>query len=229
MSDIDSIKDKIRKLLALAADPGAVGAEAETAGRQAAKLMAKFELDEYDLQGGKAAIHDFDLVTGQAQGQRPGKTNGTEVPPWIGYISVGVARYCNVRTQRYGASLQFCGRRTDVELAVWLHNTLVTRCYAAGTAACKGQGTSAASAFRNGYAGQIQKRLYAMSDERSSAEREEVSSSGTALVVVRQELNQVLDETYGATRLKKSHCKQSNLGRQAGESAHIPTHRPICC
>ena len=44
------MKDKIRALLALAADPSAAPQEAESAGRMAAKLMAKYQIDLGDLE-----------------------------------------------------------------------------------------------------------------------------------------------------------------------------------
>ncbi len=224
--DIEDIKTKIRKLLALAADPSSQGAEAETAGRQAAKLMAKFELDEYDLQGGKEAIHDFDLATGEARSCRPGKKAAKEVPPWIGLIAIGVATYCGVVAKRSGISLTFHGRRTDVELAVWLHDTLVTRCYEASQTEWH-SGLGSSNAWRNGYAGAIQKRLYCMKAEREIAERGEVSSSGTALVLVRTELKTAITEAFGETKTRSSKVDQSYSGRAAGSAAHIPTARPL--
>lgn len=226
--DIENIKDKIRKLLALAADPSSQGAEAETAGRQAAKLMAKFELDEYDLQGGsKSAIHDFDLTTGQGVSCRPGKKNARDVPPWIGIIAMGVSRYCGTIGSRGQTTIDFSGRRTDVELAVWLHNTLVTRCYEASTAACQGMAQGESNAWRNAYAGAIQRRLYAMRQERESAEQGEVSTAGTSLVLVREDLKTAITKAFGEERVKKSNVVQNSAGRRAGQNAHIPTARPL--
>lgn len=227
-TDLDRVKEKIRKLLALAMDPSAEGAEAETASRQAAKLMARYELDEYDLAGGKAAIHDFDLTTGEAVGTRPGKRNAREVPLWIRLIASGVKIYCGCRLFVNSSSVQFAGRRSDVELAVWMHNTLVTQCYERGRSETVGQGQSAANAWRNGYAGQIQLRLKRMRAEREEAEREEVSSSGTALVLVRNELENAMTESFGAPAKSRTvNCNQSLSGRAAGASAHIPQHRPL--
>lgn len=223
--DIEDIKAKIRKLLA--ADPSSQGAEAETAGRQAAKLMAKFELDEYDLGGGKEAIHDFDLTTDQPLSNRPGKRNAAEVPSGISTIGLGVALYCGLHASRGGSSLNFNGRRPDVELGVWLHNTLVTRCYEASKEACAGQGVAAASRWRNGYAIQIQRRLRNMREERESAEKELVSSGGTALVVVRDQLSTAIKERFGEIKTKNARSATSDAGHEAGARAHIPTNRPL--
>ena len=76
----DRIADKVRKLLALASDPGAAPNEAETAARQAASLMAKHQLDEADLQlSGAAGKLVFDLMEGYGRGTRPGKKGAKEV------------------------------------------------------------------------------------------------------------------------------------------------------
>jgi hypothetical protein len=226
--DIENIKSKIRKLLALAADPSAQGQEAETAGRQAAKLMAKFELDEYDCQGAKEAIHDFDLTTGDAMGCRPGKKDAKEVPLWIRIIGVGVSRYTNTRLQVGWGVARFCGRRSDIELAVWLHNTMVTRCYEQGRSATKGWGMTEASNWRNGFAAQIQQRLYALHKEREAAEVGEVSTAGTSLVLVRTGLEQAMVTQFGEPpKMKKAACAQSLAGQMAGAKTHIPTNRPL--
>ena len=62
---------KIRKLLALAADPGAAPNEAETAARQAAKLMAAHEISLADPTEAEHKAQ-WDLTWTQAQGWRPG-------------------------------------------------------------------------------------------------------------------------------------------------------------
>ena len=74
------MKDKIRALLALAADPSAAPQEAESAGRMAAKLMAKYQIDLGDLEE-EALKEEFDLTTMQARACRPGKKNPKVVPP----------------------------------------------------------------------------------------------------------------------------------------------------
>lgn len=227
-ADIENIKNKIRKLLALAADPSAEGAEAETAGRQAAKLMAKFELDEYDCQGAKAAVHDFDLATGTAMGSRPGKKDAKEVPLWIRLIAVGVSRFTNTRLQVGWGILQFGGRRSDIELACWLHDTMATRCYKEGQAATAGRGMKAASDWRNGFAAKIQRRLMELADQRKQDEAGEVSTAGTSLVLVRQDLDQAMVQRFGApAKTKVANCIMSNEGYEAGSKTHIPTNRPL--
>ena len=74
------MKDKIRKLLALASDPNASDGERDNASRMAARLMAKHDIDLADLEE-EALKAQFDLIQGEAAGCRPGKRNAKEVPP----------------------------------------------------------------------------------------------------------------------------------------------------
>lgn len=110
------MKDKIRKLLALAADPNAQGAEAETAARMAAKLMAKHDIDLAELEE-EELRKAWDMTTAEAQGCRPGKKNPTEVPPWIGIIAWGVKVFTRTRCSNGRGVVRFKGPREDVELA----------------------------------------------------------------------------------------------------------------
>ena len=126
------IQDKIRKLLALAADPSAAPNEAETAGRQAASLMAKHEIELADLTEAELKAQ-WDLTTVEARGCRPGKKNPSEVPPWIGIIAWGVKCYTRTRCSGGRGVVYFKGPREDVELAQWLHNLLIDGCYKAST------------------------------------------------------------------------------------------------
>ena len=93
----ERILEKVRKLLALAQDPSAAPNEAETAGRQAAALMAKHDLDMLDV-----SEDQWDLVEESMPGCRPGKRNPKEVPPWIGFMAVGVKLYTRTRCYRSG-------------------------------------------------------------------------------------------------------------------------------
>lgn len=214
--------DKIKKLLALASDPSASPQEAETAARQAAKLMAKHEIDEYDLMMSQGS--EWDLIEDYARGCRPGKKNAKDIPSWINMISYGVKLWCNVRVSlRYGGIILFKGRRSDVELAQWLHNTLVDACYSAS----KGRSISEANAFRNGYAAAIQARFKAMIKARES-DPLEAQVGSTALVIVRDRLEQAMNERWGEP--KKGITIKRALGSDgyaAGQAAHIPTNRPV--
>jgi hypothetical protein len=211
--------DKIKKLLALAADDAASEQERETAGRQAASLMAKHEIDEFDLL--MAEGKEWELIEQPVQSTRPGKrTPASKVPPWINVIAYGVKLWCNVRVDLRGPHMVFKGTRSNVELAKWMHEALVNACYTAS------KGHSNSNAFRNGYAGAIQVRLKAMCKERDSTP--ESSGTGTSLVLVRSRLEEVMNERWGApSGSKKVHTQRSMDGYNAGQGASIPMHRPM--
>lgn len=221
--DRDRALDKIRKLLALASDPTAQGAEAETAGRQAAKLMAKWELEDADLQltqaGGKIL---FDLMEGYGKGCRPGKRDAKQVPPWIGIIAFGVKTYTRVYSTTGYDRVYFKGQRCDVEMAVWMHDTLVEQCYRASS------GQPNPNAWRNGYAAAVQTRLKAMAKARVEEEQGMASTGGTSLVVVRTALQGAMEaKGWNGSKAKSSGCQMGSSGYGAGMTAALPTGRPI--
>ena len=216
--------EKIKALLALAANPASQGAEAETAARHAAKLMAKYDLDEFDLiSAGKA---EWDLIQGEATGCRPGKKNAKIVPPWIGVIAMGVKAYTGVRASSgTGGIIFFQGRRSDVELAQWLHRALVELAYDASQKA-----SGPPTAFRNGFASALQGRLKKMAADRDETNQGDALTgvSGTSLVVIKSRLATAMDERWGADSSgRPAGGQRSNEGYSAGQNAHIPTARPI--
>lgn len=213
------MKDKIRALLALAADPSAAPQEAENASRMAAKLMAKYQISLGDLED-EALKAEFDLTEQAARAARPGKKNPKVIPPWIGIIAWGVKIYTRTRLSQGIGQVIFQGPREDVELAVWLHELLLEQAYKASKA------SEHPNAFRNGFAGAIQGRLKAMAAQREQVDKEE--STGTSLVLVQGKREALLDQAYGPDKTgKRSKVSQSLEGRAAGAAAHIPTGRPI--
>lgn len=215
---------KIRKLLALAADPGAAPNEAETAGRQAAKLMAAHEISLADLTEAELKAQ-WDLTSTMAQGCRPGKKNAKEVPPWIGIIAWGVKVYTRTRVIGGAGYVTFRGPRQDTELAKWLHELILAQCYKASN----GLGQGEANAYRNGYASAIQSRLKKMADDRDRSDDEDISSStGHSLVVVQESRDRAMTEAYGAeSGGRKGKHRTSADGYADGQKAHIPTGRPV--
>ena len=218
------MKDKIRKLLALAADPNAAPNEAETAARMAARLMAKHDIDMADLEE-EALRSAWDMTEVMAQGCRPGKKNAVEVPPWIGIIAWGVKVYTRTRSSSGAGTVKFKGPREDVELAKWLHEYLLHQAYAAS----KGLPLGEANRFRNGFATALQGRLKRMARERDEFDRQDnTGAAGTALVKVQDARAREMDRLYGTEARGKSTGVKSNLdGRAAGMAAAIPTNRPI--
>lgn len=214
------MRDKIRKLLALAADPNAAEGERDNASRMAARLMAKHDIDLADLA--EAELRDqFDLITGQAPGCRPGKKNPSEVPTWIGIIAWGIKCYTRTRIRSGAGIVYFSGPREDVELAQWLQTCLVEQAYSAS----KGRSMSDANAFRNGFASALQGRLKRMVLQRAEVESE---INSTALVKVQDVRDRLMDEKYGPEQNgRSSQVKSSAEGYAAGQQLAIPSGRPV--
>ena len=214
----DKRLDTIRSLLALGSDPAASEQERETANRQASKLMAKYEVDEFDLM--IAEGREFDLIVAEGVGTRPGKTGARRVPSWINVIAYGVKLFTGTRCTLGHDRVYFKGTRAGVELAQWMHQALVEGCYRAS------QGRPDSVPYRNGYASAIQARLKAMSLDESRATGGEGGS--TALVVVRSRLEEAMNAKWGEPGKGKTvSSRQSADGYAAGSSAHISTNRPV--
>jgi hypothetical protein len=211
--------DKIKKLLAMAADSAASETERETAARHAASLMAKHEIDEYDLL--LAEGREWDLIELEVSGIRPGKkTPASKVPPWIGVIGFGVKLFCGVRIRVLpGGRMVFQGTRAQVELASWMHDTLVNTCYTASRKQVD------PIAWRNGWASAIQARLRAM---RTATDSDTPVTGQTALVLAKTALESAMDKKWGAPVAGVStNVKRNSSGYAAGQSAPIPTNRPM--
>ena len=215
----DRIIDKIKKLLALAQDPGAAPNEAETAARQAAALMAKHDLDQLDI-----SQDAWDMVELEMPGARPGKKDPKEVPPWIGFMAVGVASFTRTRALKARGYIKFRGPRQDVELSQWMLKALIDLAYNAS----KGRSISEANAFRNGFAVAIQARLKRMAQDRAEADKDLAQSSGGRNLVAIDQRASIMDKLWGPEgRPGRSNASRSDEGYSAGQSAHIPTNRPV--
>ena len=202
--------EKIRKLLALAMDPAASPNEAETAARQAAALMRKHDLTLTEVE---ARSIDWDLTEQSMTGARPGKKDAQMVPPWIGFLAVGVDEFTKTIVFKRDPQVVFQGPREDVVMAQWMLSTLIEMCYRA----------SSPNAFRNSYALAIQHRLKALTE---AVDRE---STGTSLIV-QSSRDQAMLARFGRIGPKPGKAKRfasSVEGSIAGSSASIPTNRPV--
>ena len=212
----DRVIEKVKKLLALASDPSAAPNEAETASRQAASLMAKYNIDLAALSQAELEA-EWDITELSMPGCRPGKKNPREVPTWIGVMAFGVKVYTRTRVIARGGYVLYRGPRQDCELAQWMLKALIDLAYKQSKA------SSDPHAFRNGFASAVQARLKAMAADRDRADQE---AGSTALVVV-DKLKLKLDELYGAERTSKARSRSSDEGYAAGSAAHLPTARPM--
>lgn len=224
------IIDKLKKLLALAADPAAAPNESATARRQAEALMARHRIDEAEVLLANGSVAPcFTLTTSyfSTTPHYPGHTPKT-APDWAQYIIVGVGVLCEVRvsvtTHRVlGARFKVAGTVEDVAMAGWLYDTLCRQTYQASRRAVVGKGAEEARAFRRGYALAVQKRL----QELAKGSKQQAAAS-TALVVVDTAKQAALDEAFGAQEYGRAReVVYSQLGYAAGQQAVLPTNRPV--
>lgn len=217
----ERMMDKIRKLLALAQDPGAAPNEAETASRQAAALMAKHDLDMSDLTEAEMR-KEWDMAEAQMPGCRPGKKNARVVPPWIGVMAFGVKVYTRTRCSSSGGYVKYRGPRADIELAQWMLKALIDLAYT------QSRTSSDPTGFRNGFASAVQSRLKKMEADRAKAEDETADQSYGKNLVVLDQRAALMDSLWGPEgRGRRSHTRSNAEGYQAGMKASLPTARPI--
>ena len=244
-----AILEKIRACLALAANPGAAPGEAETAARQAMKLMAKYDIEESEVDG-TTGLHKFKFAKAKARHL----CGEGKAPIWTGIISLGVAKalfchaviiseliadevpgaeldianfpynkYKNVRVvQRF----EYKGVISDVKLAVWLTETLINQgkreCAEAGIV-----GERAKSQWLVGWASAVQTRLIAMSSWVASESTGASEADGGTSLVVLNEKRAAVEEKFGASCEKKNKVKSDMEGYVAGMNTNISLNRPI--
>jgi len=225
---VDNVKsemiEKVRKLLALAADPGCVGAEAENATRMATRLMVKYQIDESLLaQSGASFIKvGFGYARHMVKGE-------IKAPTFAGVIAIGVGDFLGCVTslvwiKEAGAEQQvqrfkFAGEVADVKFAVWLCETM---CAQALREWVRAKTESRKDAWLNGFAAAVQFRLRDMTKVKKEEEEEIKKSSGTAVLVLDGKVA-LVKEKFGDTSREPTKAKTAADGFQAGMKAVIPT------
>lgn len=205
MSDeLDRIKKKIEKLLRLA-EQSANEHEAANAMAKARKLMDEYQLTRLDIKG-----------TGEHQ-QQFTEAQVTRVfanlPKYMDILSVAVARFNDCQsiarggektfkanTKTWGKYLEFRGLKEDVEIAAGMYATLL----GAINRLCKEYLESVGyegkypvgigNEFKYGCAQRLCHRLTTLREEREAEYAKTESTTGTSLVVVK---NQLVEQHYG--------------------------------
>lgn len=205
--DLDKIKDRIAKLLAMSKDASSPHEAAIAAGR-ARKLMDQYQLDAFDV--GNRIKEEF--------AADPATRFYAAIPQYMSIFAVAVAQYndCQARFEsgyvtykkkasdhkQWGKRVVFMGYKSDVELAIQMFdnlNEVVNRL-------CKewmnGQGLTAYSVrignqFKLGAFGVIGDRLNDMTKKRDAI-TSEVGSTGALVVIKKAAVNEKFGETkYG--------------------------------
>lgn len=201
--NLDKIKDRIAKLLAMSKDTSSPNEAAIAMGRARA-LMDKHQLDEFEISGGKIKAEMGTIAaTHFSRG----------MPTYMQTLSVAVAKYndCHARYEsgwmardqrdidkpKRGNRIVFIGFKEDAQLAADMYNRLLE----AVSRLCKAymvgrpRSTNVQLSFKAGAVSTIIARLDAMVMERDSAK-----ATGHALMIVKRS---AVDEHFGETRYKE--------------------------
>ena len=227
--------DKIRKLLAMANDGRGNEQEAETAARQAEKMMRAYQIDAAECI--MKELETADAFDRGVEAAYFGPVDPRHVPAgtsgWVGVIAFGVAQAftCKVDTVMtpQGVKVRFSGFAMDVQLARWVYAYLCQTVYRLSVQNYKGMGATPAKAFRSGAAGTLQRRLFEIRDARNKENRE--ATSGTALVLYDRKAQRV-EEMYGPQKTKQSKATVRDQaaymhGREEAAKINISTNRPL--
>lgn len=223
--DKDKLFERIRKLLAMAADTSSPN-EAAIAARRARKLMDDHQLSLDDLKGSDGFAAEYV--------DKPYRF----MPVWKSVLSAGIAKINDCRASQnpvlngksYAYRILFQGYELDVRLAVHMYDYLVV----AVERLCKAYMDEISpgyylarlgDSFKKGAAGVIQSRLYAMHEERKTM----VMSSGTSLVLFKMAAveNKFGKHETGTARHSSDFTAHMN-GQIVGESISLDpqvTHR----
>ena len=210
--DLEKIKDRIAKLLRMAADASSPNEAAIAAGR-ARKLMDQHQLDEFDV--GNRIQEEF--------AAEPGSRFFAAIPTYMSIFAVYVARYndCQARFEsgkvtykkkagdplQTGKRIMFMGYKSDVQLAIQMFEQLND----AVNRLCKewmnSKGLTAYSVrignqFKLGAFGTLGNRLDEMTTKRNQI-TSEVGSTG-ALVVIKKA---AVDEKFGEVNYGKANTR----------------------
>jgi hypothetical protein len=190
--DIEKIKDRIAKLLAMAADASSPNEAAIAAGR-ARSLMDKYQVSEFDVS--KEVTEAF--MTGPAT-----KSYMPDVSRFVEGLAVRIAQFndCQARFEggfynagvsgkpRVGRRIVFMGYQSDVELAQAMYSRLTNTIKKLGQDWCKAKyGKLVAQllrTFEEGATNIVAERLKAMTEERDTITH---VGSGTALMIIKKD------------------------------------------
>jgi hypothetical protein len=233
--NLESVKRRVQKLLAIAEHERSDPNEAAAAAGMAEKIMRKYQLDYADVI--MAALKKGDDLS-TADIVCTAKTNGTKtktVSPWVGMLAVAVANLneCGCKagwTETSEACVRFFGYTADVQLSSWTLGYLVettnrlcneykkTEDYAIG-------GRQVLNGYRQGVSIGIVQSLKAL----TKAKKAEIqTSTGTSLMVVKQD---AIAAKYGEfkTRAAKSNVSRGESffhGLQDGRQVNV-SQRPL--
>lgn len=211
--DLESVKRRVQKLLAIAEHERSDPNEAAAAVGMAEKIMRKYQLDYAEVIMTALKKGD-DLET--ADIVCSAKTNGTKtkvVSTWVGFLAVAIGELteCGCRsswTADFEACVRFYGYAADVQLAGWMLRYLVETTNRLcneykKTAEYEFGGRRVLNSYRHGVSIGITQSIRNL----VAAKKQEVqTSTGTSLMVVKQE---AIVTKYGEFTTRSSKTKVS--------------------
>lgn len=214
--------DRVRKLLALAADTSSPE-EAAIAARRAARLMEQHHLSQAEV------------MRREGIGERIGKSSADQtyrrLPRWYEMLAAPVARLfdCGVRffSNRRQGRMEFIGVDDDAQVASWTLDYLAVQIKQLAQiyrARHPDADRRCVNDFRMGAAWSIKSMLeeeLALKEARASA-----NTSGTALMVRKREL---IAERYGIKYTPLYYNQRASDAYHAGCDAgrHVPMHQGV--
>jgi hypothetical protein len=190
--NLEAIKRRIAKLLAIAEDHRADPNEAAAAAGQAEKIMRKFQLDHADLIMVELRKGEDMATADSVANAKTNKTLAKEVPPWASILATAVARFnhCGARIVRMedgNVGVRFFGYKADAELCKWMYDYLVATINRLAeeykwSEDYINNGRSVLTSYRRGVTSGICSAIHKLEKEREQQQ----SSTGTSLMVVKQ-------------------------------------------
>ena len=215
----DRVIEKVRKLLAMAADVGSPN-EAMIAARQASSLMDKYNLEESDVI----------IQEGIAMGEAKASSSYRKIPSWYGNLIVPVAhlfdceaRYTGDRNGRFVP--EFLGMDSDALVASYAFDYLVktiemlTTRYSVSKSSISRKDIND---YRNGLSAGIRRMIADASAAKKKAQ-DDMRGTGKELVVLKREL---IAKEYNISYKtgKSTNVRGSSAffeGRERGEKVRI--------
>lgn len=217
MTKREDIAEKIRALRAKASNVASTEAEAAQAAAMIAKLLAKHDMTEDDIreyqEPGTVAV----------QGSTEGRLHPTLRYCWQGITEL-------TETEAYldrNDVLQYIGMEHDVEMALYLSEIIVSASIRALKAGFPKASTVQRNSFFAGFGNALKDKLIELAKGRRAAK----TSTGTAIVVVKNALVDQFKKEAGLS-LAKTRSRGSRVdgayyeaGKQVG--ARLNLNRPI--
>jgi hypothetical protein len=206
--NMDSIKRRIAKLLAIAEDNRANPEEAAAAAGMAEKIMRKFQLDHADLIMVELRKGEDMATADSVANAKTNKTLAKEVPPWASILATAVARFnhCGARVQKFSdgnVGVRFFGYKADAELCKWMYDYLIATINRLAeeykwSEDYSNNGRSVLTSYRRGVTSGICSAIHKLEQERKAQQ----TSTGTSLMVVKQ--NAIVEKFGDVFRTKRA-------------------------